>query len=63
MIQTINGIDLLILLIGIAVGTRFGITIQRAREYEKELNKKDDFNEWLNGYKIEQQMARDGWNL
>jgi hypothetical protein len=63
MIQTINGIDLLILIIGIAVGTRFGITIQRAREYEKELNHRDDFQLWLDGQQIENQMRRDGWKL
>jgi hypothetical protein len=63
MIQTINGIDILIMLIGLAIGTRFGITIQRARDYEKELNKKEDFNDWLNGQPIIEQMRRDGWNL
>ncbi len=63
MIQTINGIDILIMLIGLAIGTRFGITVQRARDYEKELNKKEDFNDWLNGQPIIEQMRRDGWNL
>ncbi len=63
MIQTINGIDLLILLIGIGVGTHFGIVIQRAREYEKELNHRDDFQLWLDGQQIENQMRRDGWKL
>jgi glucose-6-phosphate-specific signal transduction histidine kinase len=63
MIQTINGIDLLILLVGIAFGVRFGIVIQRARDYEQELNRKEDFNEWLNGQPIIDQMRRDGWNL
>lgn len=63
MIQTINGIDILIMLIGIAIGTRFGITVQRARDYENELNKKEDFNDWLNGQPIIEQMRRDGWHL
>jgi hypothetical protein len=63
MINTINGLDILIMLLGMAIGTRFGINVQRARDYEKELNKKEDFNEWLNGQPIIDQMRRDGWNL
>jgi hypothetical protein len=63
MIQTINGIDLLILLVGVAMGTRFGINVQRARDYEKELNHRDDFQSWLDGQQIENQMRRDGWKL
>lgn len=63
MINTINGLDLLIMLLGIAFGTRFGISIQRAREFEKELNHRDDFGAWLDGQQIESQMRRDGWKL
>ena len=63
MINTINGFDLLIMLVGIGFGIRFGISIQRARDYENELNQRDDFGAWLDGQQIESQMRRDGWKL
>lgn len=63
MINTINGFDLLIMFIGIGFGIRFGISIQRAREFEQELNHQDDFIDFLKGHTIESQMEKDGWKL
>lgn len=63
MINTINGFDLLIMLVGIGFGIRFGITIQRARDYEYDLNHQDDFIDFLKGNTIQSQMEKDGWKL
>lgn len=62
-INTINGIDILIMILGIIFGTRLGISIQKARDFEAESQHKEDFIDFLNGHQIEQQMRRDGWKI
>lgn len=62
-IQTINGIDILIMILGIIFGTKLGVSIQKAREFESQGQHKEDFIDFLNGHEIEQQMRRDGWKL
>lgn len=59
LLQTINGFDILILLIGFGIGIRAGINIQKNAQYQNMAN----YRHWLHGENIETQMANDGWNF
>jgi hypothetical protein len=51
------------MLVGIGFGIRFGITIQRAREFELKNQHEEDFIDFLRGNTIQAQMEKDGWKL
>jgi len=63
MINTINGIDLLFLFVGLFIGAKFGVMIQKSIENEKKLKHENDFIEFLKGHSIESQMEKDGWKI
>jgi hypothetical protein len=63
LINTINGIDILLVIIALIIGARFGMSLERAREHERKIAHKEDFIEYLKGETIEAQMRRDGWKL
>lgn len=58
-IQTINGIDLLIAILCGMIGIFTGITYERAEQAYKVRR----LHKFMNGQTIEAQMAEDGWEF
>lgn len=51
-----NGFTLLLIIISALAGFVFGVRVQMAHQEERR-------HRWIDGESIEDQMARDGWNL
>lgn len=61
-LQTINGLDILFIIITFVISFRAGINWEKSKQAAiKKRNAK--FNRWIDGQTIEEQMFADGWRF